>query len=73
MNLNCKCGVILKHIRKFTNLDVRPVLDLSDEDGNVALFPQSLAAYANSFLRPQKHIFSSVHKKKQSNMFVRCV
>jgi hypothetical protein len=50
INLNCKCGVILEHIRKCGNFDAALALDLSDKDGNVRLLRQNLAAYANSFL-----------------------
>jgi hypothetical protein len=50
LNLNCKSGVILEHIRKCGNFDSGLVLDLSDKDGNVRLMRQNLAVYANSFL-----------------------
>jgi hypothetical protein len=50
INLNCKSGVILEHIRKCGNFDPALIIDLSDKDGNVRLMRQNLAVYANSFL-----------------------
>ncbi|EAY12387.1 hypothetical protein TVAG_246210 [Trichomonas vaginalis G3] len=50
ININCKCGVILEHIRKCANLDSSLLLDLSDKDGNVKLLRPNLTTYATQFL-----------------------
>jgi len=50
ININCKCGVIIEHIRKCANLDPSLILDFCDKDGNVKLLRSNLTAYATSFL-----------------------
>ena len=50
ININCKCGVILEHIRKCANLDSTLLLDLCDKDGNVKLLRPNLTSYATSYL-----------------------
>jgi hypothetical protein len=50
LNLACKCGVILEHIRKCGGLEPSLALDLSDKDGNVRLLRQNLTCEANTFL-----------------------
>ena len=50
INMNCKCGVILEHIRKLGNYDAALVLDVCDKDGNVKLLRQNPTTYATSYL-----------------------
>ena len=50
ININCKCGVIIEHIRKCANLDLNLLLDFCDKDGNVKLLRSNLTSYATSFL-----------------------
>ena len=50
INMNCKCGVILEHIRKLGNYDPALVLDVCDKDGNVKLLRQNPTGYATSCL-----------------------
>lgn len=50
ININCKCGVILEHIRKCGNIEQGLLLDLCDKDGNVKLLRPNLTAYATSYL-----------------------
>jgi hypothetical protein len=69
INLSCKCGVILEHIRKCGNLDANLALDLSDKDGNVRLLRQNLTAYANSFLTSGETYFL-VSAQEESKQYV---
>lgn len=50
LNTNCKCGVVIEHLRKAGNYDQSLVLDISDKDGNVKLLRNNVTAYANTML-----------------------
>jgi hypothetical protein len=70
VNLNCKCGVILEHIRKCGNYESGLVLDLSDKDGNVRLLRQNNSLYANSFLTAgETYFLVSAHEDPKQSVY----
>jgi hypothetical protein len=50
INMNCKCAVILEHMRRLGNYDTALILDLCDKDGTVKLLRQNPTSYATSYL-----------------------
>jgi hypothetical protein len=50
INMNCKCGVIIEHIRGLGSYDAALILDLSDKDGNVRMLRQNPTLYATQYL-----------------------
>jgi hypothetical protein len=50
INMNCKCGVILEHIRRLGNYEAAVILDVCDKDGNVKLLRQNPTISATSYL-----------------------
>ena len=67
INTNCKCGVILEHIRSCGGLDPSLVLDLCDKDGNVKLLRTNLTNYATSYLQSGEtyYLVSAQEETKQ--------
>lgn len=67
LNMNCKAGVILEHIRKCAGIDPNVLLDLSDKDGNVKLLRQNPTTYATTLLSANDTYFlvSAVEEQKQ--------
>lgn len=66
INLNCKNGVILEHVRALAELDPNVILDLCDKDGNVKLLRQNPTAYATTGLAPNEtyYLVSAVEENK---------
>jgi hypothetical protein len=50
INMNCKCAVILEHMRRLGGYDATLILDICDKDGNVKLLRQNPTTYATSYL-----------------------
>lgn len=67
LNMNCKAGVILEHIRKCAGIDPNVLLDLTDKDGNVKLLRQNPTTYATTLLSANDTYFlvSAVEEDKQ--------
>lgn len=67
INMNCKSGVILEHIRKCAGLDGSLLLDLSDKDGNVRTLRANPTTYATSFLSANEtyYLVSATEENKQ--------
>lgn len=69
INSNCKCGVILEHLRKVANIGPTVVLDLCDKDGVVKGLRPNPITYANTMLASGEKYFlvSAVDDGKQYN------
>ena len=69
INTNCKCGVILEHLRRAANLGATVVLDLCDKDGNVKGLRPNPITYANTMLTSGEKYFlcSATDDGKQYN------
>ena len=67
LNMNCKCGVILEHIRKCADIDPNVLLDLTDKDGNVKLLRQNPTAYATTILSANQtyYLVSAIEEQQQ--------
>lgn len=67
INMNCKCGVIIEHIRRLGNYDAALILDICDKDGNVKLLRQNPTAYATSYLSAGEtyYLVSATEEAKQ--------
>jgi hypothetical protein len=67
INMNCKCGVIIEHIRRLGNYDATLILDICDKDGNVKLLRQNPTSYATSYLTANEtyYLVSGVEDSKQ--------
>lgn len=67
LNMNCKCGVILEHLRKCASIDPSVLLDLTDKDGNVKLLRQNPTTYATNVLSANEtyYLVSAVEDQKQ--------
>ena len=57
INMNCKCGVIIEHIRRLGGYDATLILDVCDKDGNVKLLRQNPTTYATSCLQSGETYF----------------
>ena len=67
LNMNCKAGVILEHLRKCAGIESNVILDLSDKDGNVKLLRQNPTSYATTLLSANDtyYLVSAVEDQKQ--------
>jgi hypothetical protein len=67
INMNCKCAVILEHIRRLGNYDAALVLDVCDKDGNVKLLRQNPVMYATTYLSAGEtyYLVSATEEGKQ--------
>jgi hypothetical protein len=67
INMNCKCAVIMEHIRKLGNYESGLLLDLCDRDGNVKLLRQNPVAYTTTCLTAGDtyYLVSAIAKGKQ--------
>jgi hypothetical protein len=67
INMNCKCAVILEHIKRLGNYDAALVLDICDKDGNVKLLRQNPVMYATTYLSANEtyYLVSATEDGKQ--------
>jgi hypothetical protein len=65
--MNCKCGVIIEHIRRLGNYETSLILDVCDKDGNVKLLRQNPTTYATSYLSSGEtyYLVSGIEEAKQ--------
>ena len=69
LNMNCKSGVIIAHLRRCAGIENDVVLDLCDKEGNVKLLRQDPTVYANTLLSANETYFLvSAADNKEENV-----